>query len=93
IQYYLTFARLHLKKEQLTDATTAINQAVSRAKSGYRQRLLAKSLVLQSQIQAVMGDKDTATTTWKHAEKLLTLLQMPKPNPNWLHVPPPTQKE
>jgi tetratricopeptide (TPR) repeat protein len=93
IQHHLTLARLYLVKKQLTDAASAISQAISQAQSGYRQRLLAKSLVLQSRIQATMDDKETATTTWQAAEKLLTMLQMPKPTPNWLHVPSSTEEE
>lgn len=86
IQYHLTSARLMFVREQLSDAETAIKQAISQAQLGYRQRLLAKSFILHSQIQAQMGDKDAAVITWESADKLLTMLQMPVPNPNWLHV-------
>ncbi len=87
IQHYLTSARYYFYIEDLETAQQQLAQAITQAKSGYRQRLLAKSLVLQSQIQAKLGDKDTAIATWQSAEKLLNLLQMPASNPNWLHLP------
>lgn len=93
IQYHMTLARLHLVHEQFTDAVSEIDHAVSQAQSGYRQRLLVKSLILQSRIQAAMDDKDDAIHTWEEAEKLLTVLQMPKPNPNWLHMTPSIKEE
>ena len=87
IQHHLAGARYYLYIEKFETASDHIHQAITQAQSGYRQRLLAKSLVLQSQIQSVMDDKETAVDTWQSAEKLLNLLQMPVPNPNWLHVP------
>jgi len=87
IQHHLTSARYHLATNDLDTASNHISQAITRAQSGYRQRLLAKSLVIQSKIQAQLGDKESANATWQSAEKLLNLLQMPVLNPNWLHVP------
>ena len=86
IQYHLTMARLELLQGNVEEAKTALSKAISQAKSGYRQRLLAKALVLQSQIQVADNDNDRAVETWESAETLLKLLQMPTPNPNWLHV-------
>jgi hypothetical protein len=86
-------ARLNLFQTDIEDAKATILKAVSKARSGYRQRLLAKALILQSQIQVATNDTDTAVKTWQSAEKLLNLLQMPKPNPNWLHVSPPPEEE
>jgi len=93
IQYQLTSARLSLLQDNLESAHATIKTAIIQAQSGYRQRLLAKALVLQSQIQAKDDDKDTALETWQSAEQLLKLLQMPTPNPNWLHVPSRTEEE
>ena len=93
IQYHLTIARLELLQNKLEDSKTTIETAVSQAQSGYRQRLLAKALVLQSQIQSADNDNDIAVKTWQSAEHLLKLLQMPQPNPNWLHVSSPTTDE
>jgi tetratricopeptide (TPR) repeat protein len=87
IQYQLTTARLNLLQNEIGKADTIISEAITQAEAGYRQRLLAKALVLQSQIQAANNDRDTALETWQSAEKLLKLLQMPIPNPNWLHIP------
>jgi tetratricopeptide (TPR) repeat protein len=93
IQHHMTSARYNLLLQQLDVATKHITKAITQAKSGYRQRLLAKSLILQSQIQAAQGNTDAANTTWHTAEKHLTMLQMPVPNPNWLHLPAPTENE
>ncbi len=87
IQYHLTSARFYLALKKLNQAQNHIEQAVQKAQQSYRQRQLAKALILQSQIQATSDDKDTANITWQSAEKLLNMLQMPIPNPNWLHVP------
>lgn len=93
IQYQLTFARLQLLQGKPDLALTTVEKALTQAQASYRQRLLAKALILQSQIQVANDDADTAVETWQSAEKLLTLLQMPKPNPNWLHIPSPTEEE
>lgn len=93
IQSWLTLARLHLLQSHLIDAETYISQAISTAQSGYRQRMLAKALVLQSQIQTKANNPDAAIETWHSAEKLFNLLQMSKPNPNWLHVSSPPDEE
>jgi len=87
IRHHLTMARYQIAISQLDTANEHITTAITKAKSGYRQRLLAKALIVHSQIQAMMGDTDTANQSWQSAEKLLKLLQMSMPNPNWLHVP------
>lgn len=87
IQYYLATARLYLMRNIPTEAYRIIEKAVAKAQSGYRQRLLTKALVLQSRIQVALNEDESAVKTWESAEKLLTLLQMSKPNPNWLHLP------
>ncbi len=86
IQHQLTSARLFLLDDNIESAQATIETAIAQAQSGYRRRLLAKALVLQSQIHAKHGAKEKAVETWDSAEKLLKLLQMPPPNPNWLHV-------
>lgn len=86
IELHIAHARLALKLENLTEATNAILLAIEKSRYAYRQRLLAKALILHSKIQA-HSDKELALATWQEAEQLLIQLQIPRPNPNWLHVP------
>lgn len=87
IQYGMVRSALFLHQGKLAEALTSIEQTVTHAQQTFRQRLHAKSLILQSKIQAYAGENDTANKTWELAQKRLNMLQMPVPNPNWLHVP------
>lgn len=93
IQHQLTSVRLSLLQGDIESAQSTIETTISQAQSGNRQRLLAKALVLQSEIYAKHDAKEKAVKTWESAESLLKLLQMPTPNPNWLHVPSTSEEE
>jgi tetratricopeptide (TPR) repeat protein len=82
--------RLHLRQGQPDLAGPLLDEAGVLARRADMRRLLAESLALASEYQAMTGDHTRAAETWREAHKYFTMLHNPqaKTQPAWLHNAP-----
>ncbi|MFZ4825737.1 MAG: tetratricopeptide repeat protein [Phototrophicaceae bacterium] len=70
-------ARLNLVERHFDEATFFLEQSLSQAKQADYKRLLAQSLVLQSELLSLRQDLEQAQVAWEEAQALYTMLQSP----------------